>query len=85
MLTRWGVDVAEQLQVPVYLEATDKSVGVYRRMGFEVLRQTVRIKADVMGAEEDADAPLMAKMPTAAGGLTFEGWVKRGRPRIGES
>lgn len=80
MLTRWGVDIAEQLQVPVYLEATDKSVSVYRRLGFQLLERSVRIKAEVMDAQEDAHAPLMAKMPTSAGDMIFEDWVKQGRP-----
>lgn len=83
MLTKWGVDVAEQLNVPVYLEATDKSVGVYRRLGFRLLEKTVRIKAELMDTEKDAEAPLMAKMPWCAGDLSFEDWVKQGRPPLG--
>lgn len=82
-LTQWGVDVAEQLNVPVYLEATDKSVGVYRRLGFRVLERAVRIKAELMDAEQDADAPLMARMPPCAGDVSFEDWVRQGRPALG--
>lgn len=83
MLTRWGVNIAEQLHVPVYLEATDKSVGVYCRLGFRVLEKTVRIKAELMDAEKDSNAPLMARMPSCADGIAFEDWVKQGRPALG--
>jgi hypothetical protein len=83
MLTQWGVDVSEQLQVPLYLEATDRSASVYRRLGFQLLDKTVRIKAEVMGTDRDADAPLMARMPSSAGELTFEDWAKEGRPALG--
>ncbi|ETN46349.1 uncharacterized protein HMPREF1541_00533 [Cyphellophora europaea CBS 101466] len=82
MLTKWGVDVAEQLQVPAYLEATDESVSVYRKQGFGVLSKGVRIKAELMDAEHDADAPIMARMPSSAGDLKFEDWVQQGRPPL---
>jgi GNAT superfamily N-acetyltransferase len=85
LLTKWGVDVAEQLQVPMYLEASgDHSVHVYKKVGFRVLDKTIRLKAEMMGTEEDANAPLMARMPSSAGDLAFEEWVKQGRPNLGK-
>ena len=83
MLTQWGVDVAEQLQVPMYLEASgEQSVAVYRKVGFQVLERTLHISAEMMGTEEGANAPLMARMPSSAGDLAFEEWVKQGRPEL---
>lgn len=77
LLTQPGVEVAEQMSVPVYLEATDRAVRLYEKLGFEKLEQGVALSADIVGSGEPAEAPVMVKMPS--GGLTFDAWIKQVR------
>jgi hypothetical protein len=78
-LTQWGVEVAEQLQVPLYLEATDKSVGLYKKFGFNLLDSGVHLKAEVMESDNDVEAPVMVRMPSSAAGISLESWTQQQR------
>ena len=55
-LVRWGLELANKQQLPVYLEATPKGYPVYRKLGFEDLDvQDLPIKElwDAVDAGED--------------------------------
>jgi hypothetical protein len=49
-------------------------------MGFELLEEKIVHKAEVLGTETDIEVPLMVKMPSAAGGLSFAEWREKGYP-----
>lgn len=74
LLMQWGIDVAERMDVPVYLEATYEGQPLYKKCGFETLPEGVPLKAELTGLKDDVVAPLMAKMPK--GGVSFEEWSK---------
>jgi hypothetical protein len=73
----WGVDVAEKMSVPVYLEATLEGVPLYEKMGFERLSEGPVIKPEVSHWKSEVVAPLMVKMP-ASGGKGFDEWAMNG-------
>lgn len=75
---QWGLDVSEELKLPVYLESTVEGVLLYESTGFRKLDEGVRLTPAVTHLEEDIEAPLMVKMPASAGGVTFEEWASRG-------
>ncbi|KAF9885571.1 hypothetical protein FE257_012777 [Aspergillus nanangensis] len=77
-LVQWGLDTAEQLQVPIYLESTVEGVPLYERTGFQTLQEGVTFTPEVTQLKEDIQAPLMVKMPASAGGMTFEEWAEGG-------
>lgn len=80
MLTKWGVDVAEQLQVPIYLEAAaGNAVRMYERQGFYCLKPGVMLGAELMEEKEDIEAPIMVRLPTSAAGQSIEEWVAKAR------
>lgn len=81
MLTRPGMDVAEQLEVPVYLEATDRAIKLYENLGFEKLGKGIVLGPDVVGGPDPLEAPIMVKMPSSLGSTTFKGWM-RSKQRI---
>jgi hypothetical protein len=78
---RWGIDVAEELCVPIYLEASAVAIKLYRRLGFQQVSGPI-VRADVVEREEDFEIPVMVKMPTAAKGMTLIEWVDSGRPAL---
>jgi N-acetylglutamate synthase-like GNAT family acetyltransferase len=81
LLVQWGVDVAEQLGLPIYLEATSKGCGLFESAGFERLTHEKLVhKASVIGQKEDEEVPLMVKMPSKAHGQTFQDWAAKGYP-----
>ncbi|PGH19364.1 hypothetical protein AJ80_04004 [Polytolypa hystricis UAMH7299] len=82
LLMEWGTDIAERLNLPVYLEATYSGLPLYEKLGFQTLNEGVMLRKEITGWNEDVEAPLMAKMPGAAGEMGFEEWVKRGRPKM---
>lgn len=43
-LVQYGIDKADQDRLPAYLESTPAAVGLYRRLGFEVVRTLSVIK-----------------------------------------
>lgn len=72
LLMEWGMDVAERMNVPVYLEATHEGVPLYEKCGFETLNEGILLKPEVTKLEKDVVAPLMVRMPK---GLRFEEWM----------
>ncbi|GAB1213998.1 hypothetical protein ATERTT37_003154 [Aspergillus terreus] len=81
-LMQWGLDIAEQLKVPIYLESTHEGRSLYERLGFATLQEGVVFKPGVTQLKEDIEAPLMVRMPAAAGGMTFEQWMDGGYSRL---
>ncbi len=53
-------------------------------MGFELLPETIVHSAEVLGTAEDIVVPLMVRMPSIAGGLTFAQWRAAGYPEFGK-
>ncbi|KAK5948231.1 putative NRPS-like protein biosynthetic cluster [Knufia fluminis] len=79
MLTRPGMEVAEQLKVPLYLEATDRAVRLYEKLGFEKLSKGIFLGPEVAGGEGSLEAPVMVRMPSSLGQTTFGEWTKKRR------
>lgn len=79
-LIKWGIDLGDQLGLPVYFEASPTTYKLYEKMGFESLKEKLVHKAEVVGTDTDIEVPLMVRMPSCAGGLTFKEWAARGYP-----
>ncbi|KZZ98783.1 Acyl-CoA N-acyltransferase [Moelleriella libera RCEF 2490] len=79
-LVRWGTQLSDSTTLPIYVESSPSTVNFYKKLGFELLPETVVHKAEVLGIEDDVSVPLMVKMPSAARGLTFEEWRRTGYP-----
>ncbi|KAH6645893.1 acyl-CoA N-acyltransferase [Truncatella angustata] len=80
-LTQWGVDIAEQLGLPIYLESTDAAVPLYESVGFQrVTHETLVHKAILTGQKEDVVVPIFVRMPSKANGLSFQEWAGKGYP-----
>ncbi|KAI0019415.1 acyl-CoA N-acyltransferase [Xylariomycetidae sp. FL0641] len=81
LLMQWGIETADKLELPIYLEATDSGYPLYKKMGFEKLTHArVVHKAEVAGTAADVEVPLMVKMPSKARGMTFKEWCDKGYP-----
>ena len=80
LLCKWAFDLSESSRLPVYFESSPSTVGLYIKMGFELLEEKIVHKAEVLGTETDIEVPLMVKMPSAAGGLSFAEWREKGYP-----
>ncbi|KAK5076778.1 hypothetical protein LTS08_005949 [Lithohypha guttulata] len=74
LLTQPGIDVAQQLEVPLYLEATDNATKLYSKLGFEKLNPGVVLSPQVAATDQSIEAPIMVKMPT--GVHSFEQWLQ---------
>jgi ribosomal protein S18 acetylase RimI-like enzyme len=74
LLIQWGIDIAEQSGLPLYFESSPTTVRLYEKMGFERIGEKIVHKAEIMGTPTDIEVPLMVKMPSAAGGITFDEW-----------
>ncbi|RYO81791.1 hypothetical protein DL766_004652 [Monosporascus sp. MC13-8B] len=86
LLAQWGIDIAEQLKLPIYLEATFEGVPLYDSVGFKrVSHEKVVLPEEVTGHPGDVEVPLMIKMPSAAKDVDFETWSERGYPETGLS
>jgi hypothetical protein len=72
---KWGMDVAEELNLPIYLESTVEGVPLYKKLGFESLAEAIVFKPEITRVDREVKAPLMVKMPTAAGNMSFEEWA----------
>ena len=70
---QWGLDVAEGAGLPVYLESSKVASRLYQKLGF-VQVGSVTHEAELVGEESDVEVPLMVKMPSAAGGKSFDEW-----------
>lgn len=69
------MDLGDSTGLPIYLESSPASQGLYRKLGFlhvpQNLASVVHDK-DVLGAEEDVEVPLMIKLPRAETGSGTE-------------
>ncbi|KAJ5348717.1 Acyl-CoA N-acyltransferase [Penicillium brevicompactum] len=74
-LMKWGMDVAEELNLPIYLESTVEGVPLYKKLGFETLSENIVFKPEITRVDREVKAPLMVKMPAASGSTTFEEWA----------
>ncbi|KAJ6143150.1 hypothetical protein N7471_002603, partial [Penicillium samsonianum] len=74
-LMQWGTNVAEQLNLPIHLESTVEGVPLYQKLGFQTLSEGILFKPEITRVDKEVRAPLMVKMPTAAGNMTFEKWA----------
>ncbi|KAF4125980.1 Ribosomal protein S18 acetylase RimI [Geosmithia morbida] len=72
MLTQWGLDLAEQLRLPIYLESSPQAERLYRKLGFFEVDNVVHEASD-LGKEEDVGIPLMVKMPSTLS-MSFPEW-----------
>lgn len=77
LLTKTGIDIAEQLKVPVYLESDDGAVKLYERLGFEKLKTGVPLSPEVVGGHEPLEVTIMAKLPASLNFATFEDWLRK--------
>lgn len=81
LLVQWGIDVAEQLGLPIYLESTQGGIRLFEATGFKILsHETLIHKACNTGDNEDIEVPLMVRMPAKANGISFEEWAAGGYP-----
>lgn len=79
VLMQWGADVADQLQLPIYTEASDTGFSLYANVGFERLTHVSIVhSAEARGKDEAAEVPLVVRMPKAAGGIKFKDWSEAG-------
>ncbi|KAF4820156.1 putative acyltransferase SID5 [Colletotrichum siamense] len=81
VLMQWGADVADQLELPIYTEASDTGFSLYANVGFERLTHVSIVhSAEARGKDEAAEVPLVVRMPKAAGGIKFKEWSEAGFP-----
>jgi hypothetical protein len=79
---QWGINVAEQLSLPIYLESTVEGVPLYQKLGFQTLAEGIVFKPEITRVDKEVSAPLMVKMPTATGEMTFEEWADNKHPGV---
>lgn len=79
---QWGMSVAEQLNVPIYLESTVEGVPLYQKLGFQTLSEDILFKPEITRVDKEVRAPLMVKMPIATGNMTFEEWAADKSPSV---
>ncbi|KAM0428921.1 hypothetical protein ACHAPT_006721 [Fusarium lateritium] len=82
LLCQYGIEQSERLQIPLYFESSPTTLGLYQKVGFEVLDRQVVHKASDLGTPEDVVVPLCIRMPAAANGMTFEEWQAKGYPKF---
>ncbi|CAM1509032.1 Fc.00g027710.m01.CDS01 [Cosmosporella sp. VM-42] len=82
LLCQYGIEMSERIQVPLYFESSPSTLGLYQKVGFELLKENVVHKAGLLGYPTDVTVPLMVRMPSAAGGLTLEEWHDQGYPKF---
>jgi hypothetical protein len=69
---QWGIDIAEKLIVPIYLESTQAALPLYEGIGFQRIRGSIVQKPDITGLEHDVEVPLFYKMPKNDTAWNFE-------------
>ncbi|KAL2018069.1 hypothetical protein VTK56DRAFT_1301 [Thermocarpiscus australiensis] len=57
----FGIDLCNRTGLPLYFEASPTSVGLYEKMGYERLKETIVLQAELLGTEEDVSVPLMIR------------------------
>lgn len=72
--------MGEKTGLPIYCESSPTTYKLYQRFGFKILKEKLIHSKEVLGTEEDIEVPLMVRMPSAAGGLSFEEWRESGYP-----
>lgn len=77
---QWGINLAEQLNLPIYLESSRPGLGLYEAVGFERLTHVSLVHREEVTGLPDEEIPLLVKMPSAAKGLSFKDWVDKGYP-----
>ncbi|KAM3474036.1 hypothetical protein MY5147_004486 [Beauveria neobassiana] len=82
LIVQWGIDLGEQAGLPVYFESSPSTVGLYKKMGFEVLEEQIVHEAALLGTDEDIVVPLMVRMPSCAKGMKFKEWCETGYPEF---
>lgn len=65
-LTDFGIRIAAQAQLPIYLESSKEGFRLYKKLGFRKLKDSVIHRAEVTREEEDARVPLMLYVPQGA-------------------
>ncbi|EFQ32920.1 uncharacterized protein GLRG_08064 [Colletotrichum graminicola M1.001] len=60
---KYGLDMAELAEFPVYLESSEEGFGLYKRLGFEMLNEKIVHRAGLLCAEKDVELPLIVKIP----------------------
>ncbi|KAI1450967.1 acyl-CoA N-acyltransferase [Annulohypoxylon stygium] len=80
LLMQWGINLAEQLNLPIYLESSRPGLGLYEAVGFERLTHVSLVHREEVTGLPDEEIPLLVKMPSAAKGLSFKDWVDKGYP-----
>jgi tRNA threonylcarbamoyladenosine modification (KEOPS) complex Pcc1 subunit len=83
-MVKWGIEMTEQLGMPLYFEASPSTAPLYSRMGYHTLKEKIVHKAEDMGIDVDIEVPLMIRMPSHAGGMSFEEWREKGYPAWGK-
>ncbi|KAI1771395.1 acyl-CoA N-acyltransferase [Hypoxylon cercidicola] len=78
LLAQWGVDVAEQLGVPMYTESSKAGLRLYESVGFKRLTHVRLVHREEVTGRQDEEVPLMVRMPSAAKGLSFKEWADNG-------
>jgi ribosomal protein S18 acetylase RimI-like enzyme len=72
-LVRYGISVAQQSQLPMYIESSKEAVRLYEKMGCRRLKQKPVHKAGDLapenGAQEDQEIPLFVWIPEGGEGI----------------
>ncbi|KAF1994959.1 hypothetical protein P154DRAFT_360662 [Amniculicola lignicola CBS 123094] len=65
LLTEAGLRVSRETGLPVYLESSREGVGLYEKLGFRTMRESVVHRSEDLGGdgEEDVEVPLMVWVP----------------------
>ncbi|KAF2689883.1 hypothetical protein K458DRAFT_412748 [Lentithecium fluviatile CBS 122367] len=69
LLMEYGMRIAEQVDLPIYTEASRAAIGLYESIGFRRLKQSIVHKADVLwagnekGDGKDYEVPLVVWIP----------------------
>lgn len=74
----WGIDISEKLKVPIYVESTLNGFPLYEKAGFQKV-DGILCKREVTHLDSDVEAPLMARMPASAGGMSLQEWADSGK------
>lgn len=77
-LVQWGIDLAEQFNLPIYAESSAAAFRLYQKVGFEKV-EDVKLprSAEIVGAEEDLEVPIVVRMPVKEGKESLEKWIAR--------
>lgn len=69
LLTEYGIRVAEQAELPIYVESSKEGLGLYEKLGFRRLTEKIVHKAGVLwvgeetGDKNDYEVPLLVWIP----------------------